>query len=85
MRVAIFVVMAGLIFPFPSLRADDPPKGWEFIGRTQADTIGGSRPGHGSPDSGRGQGGGRRRQRGSPGRDRPRGRTGSQWTPPRPG
>ncbi len=36
MRAAMIVLVAGLAFPFASTRADDAPKGWEFIGRTQA-------------------------------------------------
>ncbi len=36
MRAAIFVLAAGLAFSSADTRADDPPKGWEFIGQTQA-------------------------------------------------
>lgn len=36
MRAAMFVLVAGLAFPPAGTRADDPPKHWEFIGRTQA-------------------------------------------------
>src|SRR5262249_27985872 len=36
MRAAMFVLVAGLAFPPAGTRADDPPKGWEFVGRTQA-------------------------------------------------
>lgn len=36
MRSAMLVLIAGLAFPSTSMRADDPPKGWEFAGRTQA-------------------------------------------------
>jgi len=36
MRAAIFLLVAGLAFPFAGTRADDPPKGWEFAGTTQA-------------------------------------------------
>lgn len=36
MRAAMFVLAAGLAFPPAGARADDPPKGWAFTGRTQA-------------------------------------------------
>ena len=36
MRAAMFVLVAGLAFPSAGTRADDPPKGWTFTGRTQA-------------------------------------------------
>jgi RND family efflux transporter MFP subunit len=36
MRAAIFVLVAGLTFPSTGTRADDAPKGWAFVGRTQA-------------------------------------------------
>ena len=38
MRAAMFVLVAGLVFPPAGARADDP-KGWEFIGRTRADAV----------------------------------------------
>src|SRR5262245_43587366 len=36
MRAAMFVLVVGLAFPYAVTGADDPPKGWEFTGRTQA-------------------------------------------------
>jgi multidrug efflux system membrane fusion protein len=36
MRVVMFVLVAGLAFSSAGTRAADPPKGWEFTGRTQA-------------------------------------------------
>lgn len=39
MRAAMFVLIAGLALPSPGTRADDPPKGWEFVGRTQAAAV----------------------------------------------
>src|SRR4051794_25063194 len=36
MRAAMFVLAAGLAFPSSGTRADDPPEGWTFAGRTQA-------------------------------------------------
>ncbi|VTR92009.1 acriflavin resistance protein : Uncharacterized protein OS=Alcanivorax sp. P2S70 GN=Q670_11590 PE=4 SV=1: HlyD [Gemmata massiliana] len=41
MRAAMFVLVAGLALALPSavVRADDPPKGWEFTGRTQTATA----------------------------------------------
>jgi RND family efflux transporter MFP subunit len=36
MRIAMFVLVAGLAFPSAGARADDPMKGWTFTGRTQA-------------------------------------------------
>src|SRR5207244_5883151 len=36
MRAAMFVLAAGLAFLAAGTRADDPPKGREFTGRTQA-------------------------------------------------
>jgi multidrug resistance efflux pump len=36
MRIAMFVLVAGLAFPSAGTQADDPPKGWTFLGRTQA-------------------------------------------------
>jgi RND family efflux transporter MFP subunit len=35
----MFVLAAGLAFPSAGTRADDPPKGWTFTGRTQAATA----------------------------------------------
>ena len=49
MRAAMFVLVAGLAFPSAGTRADDPPKGWEFSGRTQAAAVDDVRarvPGH---------------------------------------
>lgn len=39
MYAAIFVLAAGLAVPPTGTRADDQPKGWEFIGRTQTDAV----------------------------------------------
>lgn len=39
MRAALFVLVAGLASPSAGLRAADPPKGWEFTGRTEATTV----------------------------------------------
>src|SRR5262245_10135112 len=39
MRAAMFVLVAGLALPSAGARADDPPKGWEFVGRTEAVTV----------------------------------------------
>jgi RND family efflux transporter MFP subunit len=39
MRAAMFVLAAGLAFPSAGTRADDPPKGWQFIGRTQTAAV----------------------------------------------
>jgi RND family efflux transporter MFP subunit len=36
MRVAMFVLTAGLVFLSASTRGDDSPHGWQFVGRTQA-------------------------------------------------
>jgi RND family efflux transporter MFP subunit len=36
MRAAMFVLVAVLAFPSAVARADDPPKGWQFVGRMQA-------------------------------------------------
>ncbi len=36
MRATMFVLVAALALPPAGTRADDPPKGWEFVGRTQA-------------------------------------------------
>lgn len=36
MRAAMFVLVAGLAFPSIGVRADDPPKSWEFVGVTRA-------------------------------------------------
>ena len=36
MRAAMFVLAAALAFPSAGTRANHPPKGWEFVGRTQA-------------------------------------------------
>ncbi len=36
MRYTMFVLVAGLTLPSAGARADDPPKGWTFTGRTQA-------------------------------------------------
>lgn len=39
MRTAMFVLVAGLAVPPAGTRAADPPKGWEFVGRTHAATA----------------------------------------------
>lgn len=40
MRVAMFVLAAGLAFTSTATRADDPPKnGWEFVGQVQATAV----------------------------------------------
>jgi multidrug efflux system membrane fusion protein len=39
MRITLLVLVAALTFPSASVRADDPPKGWEFVGRTQAAAV----------------------------------------------
>ena len=39
MRAAMFVLVAGLAFRSADTRADDPPKGWAFTGRTQAAAV----------------------------------------------
>jgi RND family efflux transporter MFP subunit len=36
MRAAVFVLVAGLAFPPADTRAQGPPRGWDFTGRTQA-------------------------------------------------
>src|SRR5262245_4778551 len=36
MRAAMFVLVAGLAFPFANTRAGDPPAEWKFTGVTQA-------------------------------------------------
>jgi RND family efflux transporter MFP subunit len=44
MRVATFLLVAGLASAFPGARADDPAKGWEFVGRTEATATADVRP-----------------------------------------
>ncbi|MBP3960710.1 efflux RND transporter periplasmic adaptor subunit [Gemmata sp. G18] len=39
MRAALFVLVAGLLFPPAGMRAEDPSKGWEFTGRTQTSAV----------------------------------------------
>ena len=39
MRAAMFVLVAGLAFPSAGTRADDPPKGRAYIGRTESATA----------------------------------------------
>ena len=39
MRTAIFVLVAGLVFPSAGILAADPSKGWDFTGRTQASAV----------------------------------------------
>lgn len=36
MRSAILVLVPGLAYPSANTRADDLPKRWDFIGRTEA-------------------------------------------------
>jgi multidrug efflux system membrane fusion protein len=39
MRAAVFVLTAGLALVGAGTKAADPPKGWEFTGRAEADTV----------------------------------------------
>ena len=39
MRITLLVLAAALTFPSVAPSADDPPKGWEFVGRTQAAAV----------------------------------------------